>query len=165
MPTALTRWDPFQELANMRTTLDRFFGDQGWRMPGFRNGDEMSTSALAVDVAETPDAWVVEAAVPGVDPKDINIQVEEDVLTISGQFESKQEQKDTNYLRRELRYGSFERSLRLPPTVDAEHAEATFEHGMLKLRLPKKPEAKARTIKITPKGVIEAAHEGQGQQN
>ena len=80
--------------------------------------------------------------------------MEDDVLTIKGEFEHKEEASEENYLRREIRYGSFQRQLRLPPTVDAEKADARFEHGMLRLSLPKKPEARARSIKITPQGVL-----------
>jgi HSP20 family protein len=67
-------------------------------------------------------------------------------------------------LRRELRYGSFQRQLRLPPTVDAEKAQATFEHGVMKLTLPKKPEARSRSFKITPQGVIEGPAAQQAEQ-
>ena len=74
---------------------------------------------------------------------------------LKGEFSHKEEANEQNYLRREIRYGSFERQLRLPPTVDAEKASASFEHGMLRLVLPKKPEARARSIKITPQGVVE----------
>ena len=76
------------------------------------------------------------------------------MLTIKGEFKQEETSEDQQWHRRELRYGSFERNLRLPPTVDAERAEATFDHGMLKLEIPKKPEAKARSIRITPKGVV-----------
>jgi HSP20 family protein len=95
-----------------------------------------------------------------VDPKDVEISVDEDVLTIRGEFSKQEESSEENYLRREIRYGSFQRQLRLPPTVEPERAEATFEHGMLKLSIPKKPEARARSIKITPQGVIEGGQDG-----
>lgn len=157
MAGSLTRWDPFQELASMRGVFDRMF-DQGMgRMPALRNGgDDLGASSLGLDVYETADEYVVKAAVPGVDPKDVEIEVEDDVLTIRGETHASDEVKEDTYLRRELRWGSFQRSLRLPPTVDAEHAQATFEHGLLKLSLPKKPEAKSRTFKITPQGVVDS---------
>jgi HSP20 family protein len=164
MATNLIRWDPMQEIANMRSLMDRLF-DQGMtRLPG-RAGEEFATSGLALDVYETNDSFVVKAAVPGVDPKDVEISVDDDILTIRGESEQKEEANEGQYLRREVRFGSFQRQLRLPPTVDAEKASATFEHGMLKLSLPKKPEARARSIKITPQGVIEGEKQnGQGQQ-
>lgn len=158
MATTLTRWDPFSELASMRSVMDRLFDQSIGRFPALRNGGEdLGAATLGLDVFETNDDYVVKAAIPGVDPKDIDIQVEDDVLTIKGEFQHKDEVNEDSYLRRELRYGTFQRSLRLPPTVDAEKATAAFEHGVLKLTLPKKAEAKAKTIKITPTGVLEAA--------
>ncbi len=156
MPTALTRWGPASEFAAMRNVMDRLFDQSFSRLPSFRNGEDLGVASLGLDVFETNDSYVVKAAVAGVDPKDVEISVEDDILTIKGETQSKDETSEDNYVRRELRYGSFERSLRLPPTVDADHAEAVFEHGMLKLTLPKKPEARARSIKITPQGVIDA---------
>jgi HSP20 family protein len=158
MATTLTRWDPFNELSNMRSVLDRLFDQSFGRFPALRTaGEDLGASTLGLDVFETDDEYVVKAAVPGVDPKDVDIQVEDDILTIKGESQQKDEVNEDNYLRRELRYGSFQRSLRLPPTVDTEKATATFEHGVLKLTLPKKAEAKAKTLKITPQGVIEGA--------
>ncbi|MBI2766775.1 MAG: Hsp20/alpha crystallin family protein [Chloroflexi bacterium] len=158
MPTALTRWDPMNELSSMRNVMDRLFDQSFGRLPSLRSGEDFGATNLGLDVYETNDHYVVKAAIPGVDPSQVDISVEDDVLTIKGEFEQKDEKEENNYLRRELRYGSFERMLRLPPTVDAEHAEATFDHGMLKLEIPKKPEARAKSFKITPKGVVD----GQG---
>lgn len=164
MPNTLTRWDPFNELASMRNMMDRLFESSVGRLPALRtSGEDLGSSNLGLDVYETKDCYVVKAAVPGVDPKNVDISVEDDVLTIKGQFEHKDEAQEESYLRRELRYGSFQRSLRLPPTVDAEKAEAEFEHGVLKLSLPKKPEARARSIKITPHGVLEGESQPMNQ--
>lgn len=157
MATALTRWDPAGDFAAMRNVMDRLF-DQGFgRFPALRNGEDLGPASLTMDVVENGDSFVVRAAVPGVEPKDVDISVEEDILTIKGEFSTREEKEEENYLRREIRAGAFQRQLRLPPTVDAERAEAKFEHGMLTLTLPKKPEARARSIKITPNGVIEGA--------
>jgi len=155
MATALTRWDPAADFAAMRNMMDRLF-EQPFPRLSFRNGEELGAATLSLDVIETGDTYVVKAAVPGVDPKDVEISVEEDVLTIRGEFNKQEESRDENYLRREIRSGSFQRQLRLPPTVEPEKAKATFEHGMLTLTIPKKPEARARSIKITPQGVIDA---------
>lgn len=158
MATALTRWDPAADFAAMRNVMDRLFDQPLNRLP-FRSGEDLGTSALSMDVVETGDTFVIKAAVPGVEPKDVEISVDEDVLTIRGEFNKQEETTEENYLRREIRYGSFQRQLRLPPTVEPEKAQATFENGMLKLSIPKKPEARARSIKITPQGVIEGASE------
>ncbi len=157
MATTLTRWDPAADFAAMRSLMDRVFEGSFPRLVPFRNGSEdLGPANLNLDVLETGDSFVIKAAIPGVDPKDVEITVEDDVLTIKGEFEHKEEANEENYLRREIRYGAFQRQLRLPPTVDADHAQATFEHGMLRLSLPKKPEARARSIKITPQGVLDA---------
>jgi HSP20 family protein len=155
MATALTRWDPSGEFAAMRNLMDRLFDTSIGRFP-FRASEDLGNSSLSLDVVETGDTFVIKAAVPGVEPKDVEISVDDDVLTISGQFNKQEESGDENYLRREIRYGTFQRQLRLPPTVDADQAQATFENGLLKLSLPKKPEARSRSIKITPNGVIDA---------
>jgi len=154
MATALTRWDPAADFAAMRNLMDRVFEGNFPRLPALRNGEDLGPANLTLDVIETGDSYVIKAAIPGVEPKDVEISVEDDVLTIKGEFEHKEEASEENYLRREIRYGSFQRQLRLPPTVDAEKADARFEHGMLRLSLPKKPEARARSIKITPQGVL-----------
>jgi HSP20 family protein len=166
MPTSVTRWDPFTEINTMRGLMDRLLDGSVGRFPAFRNGgEEIAAGALGLDVYETNDHLVVKAAVPGVQPSDVDISVDDDVLTIKGEFKQDETKDEDQYHRRELRYGSFERSLRLPPTVDAEKAEATFEHGMLKLEIPKRAEAKAKTFKITPKGVLEGAHDGHTGDN
>lgn len=156
MPNTLTRWDPFAEMTAMRSMMDRLFDQSFGRFPALaRNGEELGSATLGLDVYETGEDLVVKAAVPGIDPKDIDISVDDDILTIKGEFDQRDEVNEEGWLRRELRYGSFHRQLRLPPTVDAEKAQATFEHGVMKLTLPKKPEARSRSFKITPQGVIE----------
>lgn len=163
MATAISRWDPTTDITSMRNMMDRLFEGSFGRFPAFRPAsEELGAAALGLDVYETNDALVVKAAIPGVNPQDLDIAVEDDVLTIKGEFKQESSSDENQYHRRELRYGSFERSLRLPPTVDAERAEATFENGMLKLEVPKKAEAKARSIKITPRGVISDSGTGDG---
>ena len=151
------RWDPFNEVNSIRTALDRFFDPAFARIPSpFRNGsEELGTSSLGLDIYETNEELVVKAAIPGVDPKDVDISVEEDVLTIRGSYETRDDVSEDHYHRRELRSGNFLRSLRLPPTVEPANATATFENGLLKLSMPKKQEARARSIKITPQGVVD----------
>jgi HSP20 family protein len=163
MPNQLTRWDPFAEFHSLRTAMDRLF-DQGAGRVGMARGDELEARTLGIDVVETNDDYVVKAAIPGIDPKDVDISIQDDVLTISGKFEEKHEEKDQHYIRQELSYGEFHRSLKLPPTVEVDKANAKFEHGMLELHLPKRPEARARSLKITPQGVIEAEKQEQSGQ-
>lgn len=158
MANTLTRWDPSSEFAAMRNVMDRLFEQPFNRLP-FRANEDLGNTNLSLDVVENGDTYVIKAAVPGVDPKDVEISVDEDILTIRGEFSREEESKDENYIRREIRSGTFQRQLRLPPTVEPEKAQASFENGLLKLSIPKKPEARARSIKITPQGVIEGASE------
>ncbi len=162
MANTLTRWDPMAEFHNLRTAMDRLF-DQGMGRMGPARGEELESRTLGIDVVETNEDYVVRAAVPGVKPEDVDITINDDVLTISGGFEEKHEEKEQQYIRQELHYGQFHRSLKLPPTVEADKANAKFENGMLELHLPKRPEARARSLKITPQGVIES-EKGEGEQ-
>lgn len=157
MANNLTRWDPTNDFQSLRTAMDRL-----QRLSRLSSGDdEVGIPSLSLDVIETNGEYLIRAAIPGVDPKDVDISVNEDVLTISGTFEQMQEEKEEQYLRRELSYGEFHRSLRLPPTLDVDKANARFENGVLELRLPKRPEARARSLKITPQGVTEAGSDGE----
>jgi HSP20 family protein len=148
----------------MRNQFDRVFENFGLRT---RGDDDLGIGSLGVDVYETEDAYVVRAPVAGVNPDDLDINIDNDVLTISGETRTTDEARDDQFIRRELRYGSFRRALRLPPTVDTEQVDATVEHGMLELRLPKKAESRPRSIKVTPRAVLTGEHgddAGQGQQ-
>ena len=157
MPATVTRWNPNQEFVGLRHAMDRLFDQRFGRLPAFRGADELGASTLGLDIFETGTEYVVKAAIPGVDPKDVEISIEDDVLTIKGETRKESAESNENWIRQELSYGNFQRSLRLPPTVEAEKAQATFDHGMLKLSLPKRPEARARYIKITPQGVVDGA--------
>ncbi|MBM3945490.1 MAG: Hsp20/alpha crystallin family protein [SAR202 cluster bacterium] len=158
---SLTRWDPMAELASMRSVMDRLFDSRSSRLAAPRDGEDFESGALNLDVVENGNEFIVKAALPGIDPKDVDIAVEDDVLTIKGESRQEEETADQHYLRRELRYGSVQRQLRLPPAVDAERAEARFEHGILKLTLPKRPEARSRSFKIQPRDAIEGESTGQ----
>lgn len=165
MSNGMTRWDPLTEMSNMRRTMDRLFGRSlgPWRWAE-EEDEEFMTGTLGMDVCETNDEMIVRAAVPGIRPEDVDISIENDILTIQGEIKEHKEEDGERPIRRELRYGSFYRSLRLPPTLDVDKAEADFEHGMLTLKLPKKPESRPRSIKVTPRGVIEGERkEGEGQ--
>jgi len=102
----------------------------------------------ALDVSETDDAVLVHAEIPGIDPKELDIAVVGDPLTIRGEKKDEAEQKGRNYHRVERRYGSFTRSLRLPAAVEADKVTAKAHAGVLEIRLPKKEEAKAKRIEI-----------------
>lgn len=105
----------------------------------------------AIDVYEEADKVVVEATLAGIKPEEVEINVHEDVLTIEGKRQTSSEVDEKNYYRKEVRSGSFQRSVMLPSFVVANKAEATFENGMLKIKLPKEAQAKPKNIKINIK--------------
>ena len=135
----LERWDPFRELRRM---------DRLWR--GFGIGREIERWAVPLGVVREGDDIVVRASVPGVKPEDIQVTVEEDLLTIKAETETEAEHEESNgnYLMRERRAGKFHRSLRLPDTVDAEKVESRYDHGVLTIRFPKVEAKKARRLEI-----------------
>jgi HSP20 family protein len=147
----LTRWDPFNEMLSLRQAMDRLFEDawvSPWAARGQANG-EGRMMGLPVDLYETGDDLVLTATVPGVKPEEIDITIQGDVLTIKGQFNAEDKTEEGSYLRHERRSGSFYRQVALPSAVKSDAAEATFEHGVLKLRLPKAEEAKERKIAVS----------------
>jgi len=124
--------------------IDRWFDD--W--PGMRG---LSNFVPALDVYQTKDGVVVETPLAGMNPADINISVENDVLTVEGKSEHKSEVDDKNYYRQEVRSGSFHRSVALPAAVDGDRAKATYEKGVLKITIPKAERAKPKTVKVEVK--------------
>ena len=140
MPGLLTRWDPYGELVELRSRFDRMFDglspDTGWRW------------TPAIDVEHADGNLIVRADVPGFGPEEINIEVEADMLTISGKHEETKEEKGKHYLRHEWRYGSFSRSIALPGGVDAGKISAQTHDGVLEVKVPL-PEQKAEHKKVT----------------
>lgn len=107
--------------------------------------------APAVDVYQDKDNVYVETPLPGIDPSKVEISIENDILSISGGSEKKTEVDEKDYYRKEVRYGSFHRSVALPSAVDTDGANAEYENGILKIRIPKVEKAKPKKIEITTK--------------
>lgn len=141
----LARWDPFREIMSLREAMDRLF-EEAFVRPGRLMGAE--TVSMPVDVAEDEQSITVKAALPGIKPDEIDVNITGNVLTIRGEHKEEEERKGQTWHRRELRYGRFERSMTLPTEVQAEQAEATFENGVLTLRLPKAEAAKPKRIQV-----------------
>lgn len=148
--TNLVRWEPIRDLVSLREAMDRLFEESfvrpqtDWLAP-------TEAGALAVDVYETEDAVVVKSAIPGVKPEDIDISLTGDTLTIKGETKFEEQVNEENYVRREMSYGSFSRSLSVPASVVTDEAEAEFENGVLTLTLPKAEETKPKVIKVKSK--------------
>lgn len=104
--------------------------------------------SVAVDVAETEDGYLVEASVPGISVDDLEITLEDGVLTIQGEVKLEEEKEDVNYHVRERRYGKFSRSIRFPTLVNGDSVEASYENGVLSLNVPKAEEVKPKRIEI-----------------
>lgn len=143
MPGAMTRWEPFAELGELRSHFDRLFGELG--------DGHGATWTPAIDVVRDNGNLVVRADVPGIKPDEVKVEVEDDILTVSGSHEETKEQKEKDYLRRERRYGSFTRSLALPAGVEAKKIKAKTHDGVVEVTipLPKEPEKKRIEIKPT----------------
>jgi HSP20 family protein len=149
--TLMRRNNPFGELLSLRQAMDRLFEDS-WVRPGswFGTGAGDGEQGMAIDVRTTPDALLVEAALPGVKPEDVDISILGDTLTISGHTSEDRTNEEDGYSYREIRRGSFSRTLTLPRGIKSDAAEAKFDNGLLQLSIPKAEEAKPRQIKISP---------------
>ncbi len=146
---AITRWDPFREVASLHSRMNSLFQDFS-RTQGGEN--ELPTTAgfvPPVDVYEDEHKIVLKLEVPGVkQQEDLDVRVENNTLTVRGERKFEKEEKEENFHRIERRYGTFFRAFTLPTTVDTENVKAEYDSGVLKLELNKKAEAKPKQIKI-----------------
>jgi len=150
----LTRWEPFRGTNTLQDQINRLFGDLAGR-----TSDESALTAWApaVDIYETEHELVVKADLPDVDPKELDIRVENNLLTIQGERKFEKKVDEENYLRVERAYGSFSRSFSLTNTVNAEAIKADYENGVLTLSIPKREEAKPKQIKVNVGATAAAA--------
>jgi len=141
----LTRWEPFRGVISLQEQVNRLFNDAFERQ-----GEESSLTAWApaVDIYETEHELVVKADLPDVDPKDLDIRVENNVLTIRGERKFEKKVNEENYLRVERAYGSFARSFTLANSANSDAIKADYQNGVLTLTIPKKEEAKPKQIKV-----------------
>ena len=146
MVKEVTPWRPFETLSSLRRDMDRlwdrFFGED----LGLTRWREGWTPAL--DVSETKNDLIVKTEIAGVDPKDVDISLSGDMLTIKGEKKHEKEEKEEGYHLMERSYGSFSRSVRLPVEVDHDKVKASYKNGVLKITLPKSEQIKAKEIKV-----------------
>lgn len=142
----IVRWDPFANLETIQDELNQLFGRTFGRLEPLRRGDGGWMPAL--DVFETESEIVAKVDLPGIDPKDVEVTVEDGMLTVKGSRASESETEDRGYHRIERRYGSFARSIGLPSSADAGKVDATFDRGVLTIRVAKTPASQARRIEI-----------------
>lgn len=145
----LTRWEPAREMMTLRDAMDRLF-DEAFTRP-FGSGNGGWSSSPAIDLYQTDDEVVVQAALPGFKADEVQINVHGDMLTLKGETKQTEEMKEKTYHLREHRWGSFERSIMLPTTVVADKAKAEFENGILTITLPKAEEVRPKTITVKAK--------------
>ena len=144
---AIVRWEPLRDLLASQREFDRLF--RGAFSPALSEG-ELSTRTWAppVDIYENGDSLVLKAELPGINPDEVEIRVEDNTLYLKGERKFEKEVKEQNYHRVERSYGTFTRSFSLPNSIDADKVAANFKDGVLTLTMPKKEEAKPKTIKI-----------------
>lgn len=140
----IVRWTPSREMSSLWNAFDRMFEDS-YMMPAEQ---QARSWGLAVDVAENDNAYVVKASVPGVKAEDIDVTLEKNVLTISGESLADETINHEEYRLRERRYGTFSRSIRFPAEVNSDSIEASYENGVLTLTVPKTEEVKPRKIAV-----------------
>ncbi|MFO7271596.1 Hsp20/alpha crystallin family protein [Sphaerobacter thermophilus] len=153
---SITRWDPWSEMMSLREAMDQLLRESFVRPATSMLRSGSLGMGIPLDVRETDDAYIVKATMPGVRPDDVSIQITGNTLQISGETREEYEQSEGaeegrdrgTWLVRERRYGRFERTITLPTDVKADQAQATLEHGVLTLRLPKAEEARARRIPV-----------------
>jgi HSP20 family protein len=141
---AITRWDPFREVVALQNRVNSLFRD-------LNEGDDPVAAASfvpAVDIYEDAQKLMLKLEVPGIDQKDLEVRIEDHTLTVKGERKFEAEEKEQNFHRIERRYGSFYRAFTLPSTVDTENVAASYNAGVLKLELKKKPEAQPKQIEI-----------------
>ena len=143
---SIMKYDPFRELRGLQDEMNRLF------LTNYARTDDREITRGAwtpsVDIFENKDQLVIEAELPGMKPEDVNVSIENNVLTLHGERKLEQKTEGDNFHRVDRSYGSFTRSFTLPPTVSSENANAEFENGVLRLTLAKREEAKPRRIEI-----------------
>jgi HSP20 family protein len=143
--TRFDRFDPFEELGTLRDRMDRIMS----RLSGETEEDLFPSKwAPTADVVETKDAIIVKVEIPGIDEKDVAVEIENNILTLRGERKLEKETEEKGYRRIERSYGNFSRSFTLPANVDTTKIAAFFNNGLLEVTIPKKEAARPRTINV-----------------
>ncbi len=144
---AIIRWDPFREMTQLQNRFDKLFEAVGGRQESW---------LPAVDVFDTKDAVVLKAELAGMDPADIQIEVEDNVLTIKGERRFEEKVDEERYYRVERRFGSFQRSLALPLGVKSDEIDASYDEGILTVTVPKAEQERPKRIEVQARKTVEA---------
>lgn len=144
----ITRFSPLHDVAVLQNRLNSIFSDFARPAAGETESLNSGSFVPAVDIYEDAQKLSLRLEVPGIKPEDVDIRVENNTLTVKGERKFASDEKEQNYHRIERRFGSFVRSFTLPQAVNTEAVTANYEHGVLSIELPKKPEAKPKQIKV-----------------
>lgn len=149
--STITRWDPYRTLTSLQDEVNRLFEGSSWGRTS-REASTLTAWAPAVDIFENEKELVLKADLPDLEEKDIDVRIESNMLTLSGERKYEKDVKEDNYLRVERAYGAFSRSFSLPNTVNTEGIKAEYKNGVLTVRLPKREEARPKQVKVTVSG-------------
>jgi HSP20 family protein len=143
----IVRWEPLRELNSLQSEMNRLFNTV-FDAPSSSQGSVMRRWVPAMDLVEAGDHFVLKADLPGMSEEDLSIEFEDGTLTVSGERKNEHEEREEGYLRVERSFGAFSRSLTLPKGIDADAVTASFDRGVLEIRIPKPEERKPRRIEI-----------------
>ena len=144
----LVKWDPFKELEDVSTRLNRLFGRPALPVGSDREMLSLADWMPSVDISETDNAYLVKAEIPGVNKDDVKVTIEDGMLTIQGERKQEKEDKDKKYHRIERSYGSFMRSFRIPDDADESAVKAEFKDGMLNVTLNKSKKSRSNAVNV-----------------
>lgn len=144
----LIQWNPLREMVSLRERMSRLFDDSWFRTDGFGDDVAMGMWSPAVDMFEKDDHLVIKAELPGMEKKDINLDLKDGVLTLRGERKHENQVQDENFYRREMSYGKFVRTFSLPSDVDPEKIKAEFQNGLLTIEVPKPEQHKPKQITV-----------------
>ena len=142
------KWDPFNDMRHLQNAMDRMWRGAGTPARVTSENPVKDSWAVPLDVSRTGDETLIRASLPGVSPDDIDVSIEDNVLTIKGQTSDEQRDEGETYLMRERRTGSFHRALRLPDSLDPNKVEPRYEHGVLTITVPKAEAKRARQLTV-----------------
>ena len=143
----IVRWEPLRELNSLQSEMNRLF-DTVFEQPSRASGNVLRRWMPAMDLVESADHFVLRADLPGMTEEDVNLEFEDGTLTVSGERKSEHEEENGGFHRVERSFGAFSRSLTLPQGVDADAVTASFDRGVLEIRIPKPEQRKPRKIEI-----------------
>ncbi|MFZ2301063.1 MAG: Hsp20/alpha crystallin family protein [Gallionella sp.] len=146
---SLVKWDPFGELEDISSRLNRIFGRVTTRSEPDREMLATADWMPSVDISETDTAYLVKGEIPGVKKEDVRVTIQDGMLTIQGERKQEKEEKGKKFHRIERSYGSFVRSFRLPDDTDENKVKAEFKDGMINVTLPKSAKAKAKAVEVS----------------